>query len=164
MNLWKNRPSALRKLHNSISDPKYDGVKATRKQLMEESEDEMASEEEEGEGDGGTEESDNNGISYMNGGGGSEDEIPSESVGEDQRPLLKEAPSKRPAISPDPVDVISSAPRIKRDEDRKKGKAVSRQIVCLHDLSPSRLPSKESRLFRHSGIPSLTPGYVYKRL
>lgn len=138
-------------------------MKATRKQLMEESEDDMASEEEESEGDRGSEASDNNGILYMNG-GGSEDEFPSESVGEDQRPLLKEAPSKRPAISPDPVDDISSALQIKRDEDRKKGKAVSRQIVCLHDPSPSRLPSKESRLFRHSGTPSLTPGYVCKRL
>jgi protein AATF/BFR2 len=94
---------------------------------MQESEDEM---EEDSEGDGPREEEDtDNERIHHNHDGGSEGELPSESDEEDFRPPPKKVLPKRK--SPERVEDLSSALRIKRDEDRKKGKAVSRQIVCF---------------------------------
>ncbi|KAJ7050542.1 apoptosis-antagonizing transcription factor [Mycena amicta] len=111
-------PSMLRK-PQSIADPKYDGVKTSRKRLMEESD-----REESGSGDESVEED-----GCMS---GEEDEdVPSESESEHER---QPSPPE-----PEQTDDLSSSLQKTRDADRKKGQAVGRQIATWESLLDARI-------------------------
>jgi protein AATF/BFR2 len=88
------RPSNLRKSLESISDPKYEGVRTTRDQLL----------------------NDTDGDSVLT------DESDVEQYQDGDR--IPEIPV------PEPSTTLSN-----RQEDRKKGKAVARQIVCRSSFS-----------------------------
>ncbi|KZT27772.1 TRAUB-domain-containing protein [Neolentinus lepideus HHB14362 ss-1] len=131
-------PSAIRKLHDSVADPKYEGVRTSRKQLMEDGGDEDTSGE-----DGDHDFSDSQG-----GDSGEEDDVPSDSASDDveDEDILRPPPTKVSSDktkgpsstenSPAPVEALSSSLRKTREEDRRKGKAVSRQIVRTSYLPP----------------------------
>lgn len=111
-------PSALRKLRDSVADPKYDGTRTTRKQLLESDGELSESDEEEVYSEGQDE-----GESSQSSVNEEEDEdLPSQSEAteEETTPEFKQTET--------PEDLTSTL-RKTRDEDRKKGKAVSRQIV-----------------------------------
>lgn len=118
----RRRPSALRKIHDSVADPKYDGKRTTRRQLLESEE---ASDAE--EHDASSE--DEAGLSAES---QSMDEDESEkNEDEDNSGELEEAVTEARSMQPEPVDDLSSTLRKTRDEDRTKGKAISRQLVRL---------------------------------
>lgn len=122
------RPSSLRRLQ-SVADPKYEGVKTSRKQLMESS-DQEPSDLEDDDADGDSE----------SGAEGEEGEqhddsqsIPSESepeeTGEERQTTLPSG--KQSDTELDPAEDLPSTLRKTREEDRTKGKAVSQQIVRI---------------------------------
>ncbi|TFK51679.1 TRAUB-domain-containing protein [Heliocybe sulcata] len=135
-------PSAIRRLHDSIADTKYEGVRTSRKQLLEEDEDE-----DEGHDPSGNEGDDVQDPSDQE----EEEEIPSESVSEgdevDDLPpprSVKSSPGKangpRPSkLTPAPAEDLSSTLRQTREEDRKKGKAVSRQLALWDSILDARI-------------------------
>ena len=113
-------PSTLRKLQDSIADPKYVGVKTSRKQLLEWSQ----SEGEDAEGPALQDESASEDESppvrdaagmVMDEDATDEDDVPEDSAEEHASP-----PLKRQAVQEPPED-LSSTLRQKRDEDRRKG-------------------------------------------
>jgi protein AATF/BFR2 len=122
------RPSTLRKLHDGISDPKYDGVKTTRKRLLQEDVEEGNEEGSAAEGEGFSEHSreEDQPSEEL-----SANEICSRSNGDNQEPppasqnvsLNKSVQDYRPS------DDLTSTLQKTRDEDRKKGRAISRQLV-----------------------------------
>ena len=112
------RPSTLRKLHDSIADPKYEGKRTTRREIQE-SDEELGSDEQEEDED----------ISEDEHSPVIEDDLPSESEASDA-PEHSVAPSHH--SDSEPPDDLTSTLRKTRDEDRRKGKAVSRQIVRTH--------------------------------
>jgi protein AATF/BFR2 len=120
-------PSTLRKVHDKISDPKYDGVKTTRKLLQEDSEDDTVRSEDEEEGNFSEH------VYEDQSAEGGADEISSGSdvVNEGLPPT---SPNTSPNKSPQDHgsrDGLTSMLQKTRDEDRKKGRAISRQIVRL---------------------------------
>ncbi|KAF8196715.1 apoptosis antagonizing transcription factor-domain-containing protein [Mycena galopus ATCC 62051] len=145
-------PSALRKLQ-SVADPKYAGVKTSRKQLLEGSDgdanDLEEEEEEENYSQGGSEvESD---AESRNEGDQDQDEsIPSQSEPEeDSDAEERHAPSPPPPkprndVEPEPAEDLPSTLRKTRDEDRKKGKAVSQQIAIWETLLDARIRLQKS--------------------
>ncbi|KAJ3814173.1 apoptosis-antagonizing transcription factor [Lentinula aff. lateritia] len=119
--------STLRKLHDNIADPKYDGVKVSRTQLAEEDDDHSfkssgEEEEEEEQNDESREE-----IRQVETVHQPSDEgaTASEDSKEDEAEMI--ATEDRSAA----VD-ITLALRKTQDEDRKKGLAVSRQIARIN--------------------------------
>ncbi|KAK7031375.1 sorting nexin-41 [Favolaschia claudopus] len=145
-------PSALRRLQ-SVADPKYAAVKTSRKQLMES--DEAPSDlEDEGEEDQDEDENENN---YPLGGGQSgsdgeeepdDEDIPSQSESEEQDESEEEHAFRPPPevtdAEPEPVDDLSSALQKTREEDRKKGKAVSQQIALWESILDARIQLQKS--------------------
>ncbi|EPQ56406.1 TRAUB-domain-containing protein [Gloeophyllum trabeum ATCC 11539] len=137
-------PSAIRKLHDSISDPKYEGVRTSRKQLMDTDEDEELSEDDVGEAP-----LDHEGDEAESSGSEDEDdeEIPSESGSEDEdEPPPKSTKAFSSHVndhsqdqSAPPAEDISSTLRKTREEDRKKGKAVSRQLTLWDSILDARI-------------------------
>jgi protein AATF/BFR2 len=125
-------PSTLRKLHDDIADPKYDGVKTTRKRLLQEISESEASEIEDEDVMDSDEFDDNlreedetfkastaNNISLET----SEDH--------EKSPLVSQnAMSTKSARDHRASDDSTSTLQKTRDEDRRKGRAISRQIVC----------------------------------
>ncbi|KAG6888655.1 hypothetical protein C0995_006773 [Termitomyces sp. Mi166 len=146
-------PSLLRKQHESISDPKYDGVKRTRKQLEDDSDDDMG---DETEGSGLVEDDFRDGQSSGAEDDGEEDEDEREQ-GEEKEdeeedeeedeaeaeealmPRKKSTSEERPAEERERGADISSELIKKREADRKKGKAVSRQIALWDSLLDARI-------------------------
>ncbi|KDQ61606.1 hypothetical protein JAAARDRAFT_31067 [Jaapia argillacea MUCL 33604] len=152
-------PSAIRKLHDSVADPKYDGVRISRKQLQFLVEEDDGHEEEEA-GDDQTSEDE---ITEMNGrslGGDDESEgdveedgekdLPSDSQSgwEDEEDESQHSPAplpskasktKRLSQSPEPTQDISSTLAKTRQQDVKKGKAVSRQLALWDSLLDARI-------------------------
>ncbi|KAH7927856.1 TRAUB-domain-containing protein [Leucogyrophana mollusca] len=132
-------PSALRKLHDSIADPKYEGVKTSRSQIMDDDDDDELDSELDQEGDqGGSEEHSDEGQD--------DDELPSsDSEADHAQPKMPPPRTTTPKVSahvPDPLvpaDDLASSLRKTRDEDRKKGKAVSRQIALWDSLLDARI-------------------------
>lgn len=130
-------PSGLRKLQDSIADPKYDGIKTSRKKLMEDNGSDYGSE---GDDDGTSSELERD-----------EDEeeldnkIPSsqsEPESEPDTPTISTTfAAKSPTSYEDPkhTENLSSTLRKTRDEDRKKGKAVSKQIALWDSLLDARI-------------------------
>lgn len=98
-------------MHHSVSDPKYEGVKTSRRDLM----DSLSEEEWDSEGD----ESEAVSISPSN----------QEDVGEQSGP--DGSSSIRRSISQSPIaeDGPTSALQTIRDDDRQKGTAIRKQIV-----------------------------------
>ena len=125
-------PSTLRKLQDSIADPKYVGVKTSRKQLLEWSQ----SEGEDEEGPASQDESASEDEPAPVRDATDEDDVPEDSAEEHASP-----PLKRQAVQEPPED-LSSTLRQKRDEDRRKGKAVARQLV-RHPRGVFLLSSRE---------------------
>ncbi|KAH7914638.1 apoptosis-antagonizing transcription factor [Hygrophoropsis aurantiaca] len=132
-------PSALRKLHDSIADPKYDGIKTSRRQLMDDEDDENIESELEEDYDQDPSEGQSDHDE-------DEDEEPPSSNSEIEQPQPKTTRHKlSPKLSaqrPDqraPGDDLASSLRKTRDEDRKKGKAVSRQIAVWDSLLDARI-------------------------
>lgn len=76
--------------------------------------------------------------SGLDGDGGRESaDLPSQSdeESEEETPKSDHVPPKPPTTDQEPSEDLSSTLRKTRDEDRKKGKAVSRQIVRVSSLS-----------------------------
>jgi hypothetical protein len=121
------RPSTLRKVHDKVSDPKYDGVKTTRRLLQADSEDDMVRSEDEAEEDFSEHVHDDQSAE------GGVDEISSGSD-EENEGLPSTVPDTLPnKFSQDHESQAGLASTLQktRDEDRKKGRAISRQIVRL---------------------------------
>lgn len=122
-------PSALRKLHDSVADPKYDGRRMTRKQLLESDEDDGLSNEEEKD-----EDDDGNSPSRKE-------------SGDDNNSQLEQV--REPSIisfaeeSELPEDLSSTLWKT-REEDRKKGKAVVRQLAIWDSLLDARIRLQKS--------------------
>ncbi len=100
-------PSTLR---DGVLDSKYDGQRTTRKSLIEESEDEEEYEEEP-----------------------SESEHEDEDDEEDEHQHQHESESEEDQYEDKENDVSADLKR-KREDDKRKGKAVSRQIVSVSSL------------------------------
>ena len=123
-----SRPSKLRLQLDSIVDPKYVGTKVSRKQIDEENtlgtafvdsfeQGSSASQSPSSEGNSGEEEE--KGLSSGEEGIASEDEQPTLRHGRG----IEE--------NPDHENDLFTTVRQRRDEDRKKGKAVTKQLVSL---------------------------------
>ncbi|EKM81940.1 hypothetical protein AGABI1DRAFT_70492 [Agaricus bisporus var. burnettii JB137-S8] len=135
-------PSTLRKSRDSIADPKYEGVKTSRRKLME-SEDEEDNIEDQDE-----ESSDDD--ERIQGEQGWDDEIPSDSEqeGDQQESEIEAAGEERIAArsgerkkedEPTQVDHLSNVLRKTREEDLKKGKALVRQLNIWDALLDARI-------------------------
>ncbi|KAF7294519.1 Sorting nexin-41 [Mycena kentingensis (nom. inval.)] len=133
-------PSALRKLQ-TVADPIYDGVKTSRKQLMEADEEEGSEPEDSASG---SDEDDAGGDGE--GEGEASQHTPSES--EEEADANAQQPSA--AATKEPADELSSALQKTRDADRKKGKAVARQIKAVS--AAQRLPTS-GNLTNYHDIP-----------
>jgi protein AATF/BFR2 len=163
-----NRPSSLRKLQDSIGDPKYDGVRTSRKALLEQ-EDQPPEGEDGGEENGGSNEfADNDdddeseeefqgfGVG-VEGPWGSEDEDEDEETDEEEEDEL-ETPKSKPSAIPsskrkaeeeEPSGDLTSTLKSAREADRRKGKAVGRQIVSGE---PMLRKTAELKSFSLSGM------------
>ncbi|KAF5373325.1 hypothetical protein D9615_007448 [Tricholomella constricta] len=139
-------PSSLRKQHDSISDPKYEGVRTSRKQIMEyESDQDLGSADEES----GSEDEDMGAHDVQASSGAeeadaSDDEGASADSEEEEKnqapaPRKKSSPEKRQMEEHEPTDYLSATLREKREEDKKKGQAVSRQISLWDSLLDARI-------------------------
>lgn len=114
----RTSPSSLRKLHESLSDPKYDGAKTSRQLVLDESDGT--------ESDSASEDAES---------GGHVSEVHLETFKHEtgvKREMdirsTKDASTERFDASKQNSD-LSSNLRKTREEDRKKGKAISRQIA-----------------------------------
>lgn len=123
----------IRQLQDSIDEPKYSGVKTTRQKLLEQSQPTLAKDEdEEGEQsededeDFGGKDTDEEEVAE-DGSHSEHDELPSSSTVE-RLPLA--AAKTMTADEPQAHD-LTVALRKSREEDLKKGKAVSKQLVRL---------------------------------
>ncbi|KAF9078172.1 apoptosis-antagonizing transcription factor [Rhodocollybia butyracea] len=151
--------STLRKIHDNIADPKYDGVRVSRKQILEDDEPSSDS----GPGSGEEEE---------------EEEEAEEEAEEDQEAEEKEGTSGDSEIEENEDDAGKLAPgdrskdvlslagalRKTQDEDRKKGLAVSRQIGIWDSLLDARIRLHKSMtasntLPPNSKLPQNDPEY-----
>ncbi|KAG1781027.1 TRAUB-domain-containing protein [Suillus placidus] len=131
-------PSGLRKLQDSIADPKYDGIKTSRKKLMEYDGSDYGSEGDDDETDGELERDEDEEVL--------DNEVPSsqsEPESEPDAPTLISttfaAKSTTSYEDPKHTENLSSTLRKTRDEDRKKGKAVSKQIALWDSLLDARI-------------------------
>lgn len=136
-------------MHDSIADPKYEGVKTSTKKLMEISDDEdeggdKGEEEKESEGvdEGvGEEESDDDGEELQEEGEEWDDDVPSdseeESGGEEETEEEEQQEERKGSLTTKrrmeeetgrPDDLKNTLQKT-REEDLRKGKAVIRQLV-----------------------------------
>ncbi|KAI0763751.1 TRAUB-domain-containing protein [Trametes elegans] len=156
-------PSAIRENHESVSDPKYDGVRTSRRQLYDDdsnggsgSEDEDEDEEDRSQSGGATDEdeellSPGEEDDVSGSGPGSEDEddrsSPSRAGTQNQvneasaslsRIDITGAPSAASAEHSQENDIAASLRRT-HEADKKKGRAVSRQIALWDTLLDARI-------------------------
>ncbi|EAU90182.2 hypothetical protein CC1G_05720 [Coprinopsis cinerea okayama7 len=145
----------LRKLHDSLADPKYEGVRTSRKALLE-AEEAEASEPSDSEaeqefhpmndeddsdivGDGPD---DSEGESSEEEGSGAEDDDEEDEGKDEDEEMDQDEPpskSKRPAADEEPSEDLTSALKQAREADKKKGKAVAKQIALWDTLLDSRI-------------------------
>ncbi|KZV68978.1 TRAUB-domain-containing protein [Peniophora sp. CONT] len=133
-------PSALRKLADGISDSKYEGQRTSRAQLAMESDEESGLEEDE-------DEDEEMGIPARDLSDDEQDDDEEEESEEEEvnEPPKRNAPPKRKQTEEDAqADDLSTALRQKRDEDRSKGKAVSRQLTLWDSLLDARIRLQKS--------------------
>ncbi|KAI0629193.1 apoptosis-antagonizing transcription factor [Trametes polyzona] len=152
-------PSAIRKLHESVNDPKYDGVRTSRKQLQISSDEGSGTEHEDEddeldeEDDGGHEHPHSEGLTDED----EELESPAEDEGEEHDASEDESgsasdddhePGQRHPNQASPADApesqhqendIASNLRKTHEVDKKKGRAVSRQIALWDTLLDARI-------------------------
>ena len=143
------RPSTLRRMNQSVADPKYDGVRTSRKALME-SEEEDSSGEDDGEShhDEDEEESEERRVRF---------DVPSEkqprktnetisdedisSENEDGSEVSQRGSrdnrNSQQLENLEPTEDMSSTLKKKREEDLEKGQAIKRQVVCSFYLRDS---------------------------
>lgn len=117
-------PSALRKknLDLDVSDPKYDGVKTTRRQLLEESDHDSIPEDESLHSDADSNDDDELDHDSASGSAsGNEDDV-------DNGVPKAKSPSPE-SDAEDAQDDMTSALQQSRLADRQKGKAITRQLV-----------------------------------
>ncbi|KAK0467300.1 apoptosis-antagonizing transcription factor [Desarmillaria tabescens] len=127
-------PSSLRKQQDSILDPKYDSVRTSRKQLMEES----SQDEDEGEEEDEEEESSVQGDD--------EDEVENEEPvhgGDDTFEKKNALPGSDNQKHTDQDDLSSTLKR-GREQDRKKGAAVAQQLSIWNSLLNARIRLQKS--------------------
>ncbi|KAF5355323.1 hypothetical protein D9758_006031 [Tetrapyrgos nigripes] len=144
-------PSKLR--NDSLSDPKYDGVKISRKQLMESDDmgSESVEEDEVGEDESGNEEK------FAEVGNDIDDaEIPSDNAEDDENgdeDVQSEEEESEEDVEEDveeqhssrkEADEMTSALRRKQDDDKQKGIAVSRQLTTWDSLLDARIRLQKS--------------------
>ena len=150
-------------MHQSVTDPKYESVRTSRKQLMEsEEEDDSGDDDEESHQEGDEEDEEESEDDedeneerhvrfdilseeqpWKSNGAVSDDDVPSECEdGNEEYERGKEditsngnTPSKQPFQSVGPTEDMSSTLKKKREEDLQKGQAVNRQVVCLFVFS-----------------------------
>ncbi|KAI0741470.1 apoptosis-antagonizing transcription factor [Daedaleopsis nitida] len=156
-------PSSLRKLHESVSDPKYDAVRTSRKSLYDDSEDEGEDEDELESGHGSDNHAPDEMDELIEGETEEDEELQSPPADDDEsgsssdsepaqsrnaapkRKHVNEAPApidSPPSAAPDdrqPEADIASSLRITHEADKKKGKAVSRQITLWDTLLDARI-------------------------
>ncbi|KAJ7281886.1 apoptosis antagonizing transcription factor-domain-containing protein [Mycena rebaudengoi] len=132
-------PSALRRLQ-SIADPKYEGVKTSRKQLMESSDEEPSEVEEDYPGD----ESESDNPSQDEGQDSPEESEPEKGASEEERSAPLQPLPKQSTSDSNPVEDLPSTLKQTREEDRKKGKAVSQQIAMWESLLDARIRLQKS--------------------
>lgn len=164
----------------SVADAKYEGIRVSRKQLLEDEEEGSDEDKEEEQGRDGLEEGASNDEDDLDsddqGDGGSlqgshdrifERRLPSASEESDggsesegEKPLTPEHSKQGPADQALPDDVTSTLQKT-RENDIKKGQAVKRQIVrLLHcAIRDSPLNFKNFRLY---GTPYSIRGYDFK--
>ena len=137
-----DRPSALRsKLHESISDPKYSGVRVSRSQLEgDEDADDSESASEDGADDPAKDfaDGDEQPVTSDDETDNSEDKDthPDSDPDEEVSPPVAETGDSGKTsggvnVNVDEKDELSSTLKRAREEERKKGKAVARQLVSL---------------------------------
>jgi protein AATF/BFR2 len=170
-----SRPSAIRKLHDSISDPKYGGVRTSRSALLDEEdvtsevEDDATDLEESTPGLSGPDDESTEEEGLEEEDVGSDDEEEDEEVasddGHDDAPdqdvppitqatkptLSSRTPPPPPPPPPAPSDPLSHTLRQKREEDIKKGKAISRQLVRFF-ISYARITRESFAHYQHFPI------------
>ncbi|KAI9461447.1 apoptosis-antagonizing transcription factor [Boletus coccyginus] len=128
-------PSSLRRLHESLSDPKYDGAKISRKLVPDESD---------------YSESDSASEDAESGSHVSEVHLEIRTVDHETGVKRKvdmrtttDASTERPGALKQNSD-LSSSLRINREEDRKKGRAISKQMALWDSLLDARIRLQKS--------------------
>ncbi|KAG2150227.1 TRAUB-domain-containing protein [Suillus bovinus] len=133
-------PSGLRKLQDSIADPKYDGITTSRKQLMKSDASDYGSDDDEEEEETGSElERDEDEEESNKKVPSSQSELEGEPDASTLIPTTFAAKSTTPYEDPKHTENLSSRLRKTRDEDCKKGKAVSKQIALWDSLLDARI-------------------------
>lgn len=149
-------------MHQSVTDPKYESVRTSRKQLMESEEDDDSGdddeeshqegdEEDEEESEDDEDENEERHVRFdilseeqpwKSNGAVSDDDVSECEDGNEEYERGKEditsngnTPSKQPFQSVGPTEDMSSTLKKKREEDLQKGQAVNRQVVCLFVFS-----------------------------
>ncbi|KAJ7089669.1 apoptosis-antagonizing transcription factor [Mycena belliarum] len=142
-------PSTLRRLQ-SVADPKYEGVKTSRKQLID-ADDPATSEYEDYHESGSDKPSEDEEEPAQEDDGS----IPSRSESEEasERPERTPASRNQPSPEAEVAEDLPSTLREKREEDRKKGKAVSQQISMWETLLDARIRLHKSATAAN-GLPS----------
>ena len=144
------RPSSLRRMNQSVADPKYEGVRTSRKELMEneiednseednsgEDDEERHHEEDEEKSEEGRVRSDvpSEKQPWKSNGAISDEDVPSGSedgseASQRENRVNQNTPSKPQSENIGPTEDVSSILKKKREEDLEKGQAVKRQVVC----------------------------------
>jgi protein AATF/BFR2 len=121
----------LRKLQHSIADPKYDGTKTSRKQLIEYDGSDYGSSEGDDDETSSEPERDEDKDELDNEVPSSQSELENEPDAPTLISTTLAAKSTASYKDPEHTENLTSRLRKTRDEDRKKGKAVSKQIVQI---------------------------------
>ncbi|CCM00375.1 uncharacterized protein FIBRA_02405 [Fibroporia radiculosa] len=145
-------PSAIRKLHDSVTDPKYDGVRTSRTQLYEDAGgDEGDDDDEEGGSFQDSETSQSDSGDNSDSEEAASDSVSSEDESEERSGFHQNALSEHTDTSPSVAlanrtntespahEDLASTLRQTREADRQKGTAVSRQIALWDTLLDARI-------------------------
>ncbi|KAL1696494.1 apoptosis-antagonizing transcription factor [Schizophyllum commune] len=157
-------PSNLRKQHDSISDPKYEGKRASRAQLLGDEDDEESEREDadqpngheedfqgsdESEVDEGMENDEDGGVEDEEDAaeGPDESEEEAESGGEEDNQAHEHQTPASESTLPAPAsrtDDLTDSLRKNREADLRKGKAVARQVAIWDTLLDARIRLQKS--------------------
>ncbi|KAJ3768383.1 apoptosis-antagonizing transcription factor [Lentinula raphanica] len=131
--------STLRNFQNAVSDPKYDGVKVSRTQLLEEDGGHSSSSDSDGGAEEEEEEEEGNGEGVQVTPQEEVNPQPSDEGSESEGTDEDEEEQVTPEDPSEEVTNISTTLRKTQNEDRKKGLAVSRQISIWDSLLDARI-------------------------
>jgi protein AATF/BFR2 len=145
-------------MHQSVADPKYEGVRTSRKELTEIEEEDKSGEDDEESHHEEDEESEKGRVrfdvlsekqSWKSNGAISDEDLTSESEDGSEasqrgdRDMItsnRNNPSKQQLENLGPTEDVSLTLKKKREEDLEKGQAVKRQVVCPFCLRVSVCP------------------------